>query len=478
MTPVAASDSRWSSGSVRRPPFELTRQAAAVARLALDDWGAAVHVIDVVHRPAVDALRIDAVLALTGWRARTMLVRADLVWPAAEIDDVLRSLASSAGDPRLAARAVVHLSGLARDPDREALADVVRRVDVDDDTRFDIALQLVAVEALGVALRGDPVARIAAARVLLRAGHVGGLDEVLREGPSDVVDAVVVELDRLRSAAPLLEPALVEAVVTTDDPRLAHRATRVAARSLSAAGVRAIADRWIDDTSVVQALLQGSGVGAESVVEIADRLLVTGRFHAGQFGVSTVAEDGRLDDRWVPTRFPEAAAAEQAELMRVAEVQLGARADEALHRFVLGVVFGDVASDVRVQALWALRRWYRAGGDMRGEGPFALTAAGLAAVGWTVDDAVRGLARLLRDDTALRDVGMFEWLAALLRSADDGFIADVVARHHHPAVPPGVLDLFDGFVSGVVALAASDHWSPLVADARRLLERLGVSPPA
>ena len=490
-----------------RTPFDLTRQAASVARLVLDDWTAAGAVIDVVHAPAADTLGVEAVLALTGWRARTMLVRSDLPWPSAEIDEVLRAVCADGGHRPLAARAAVRLAGLAREPDRDSVRTVLAGRDVDDDTAFDAALQLPDLDVLRAALAAepiDPVARIAAGRVLVRAGHGAELAHVLREGPDSVVEAVVGELDRLRAAEPSLEVALVGVVTGTSDPRLAQRATKVAARSLSPAGVRRIARARLDDDGVVQALLQGSGVAPEAIRELADLLLAEGRFRSGQFGISTVAQDGRLDDRWVPTRFYDADAVQRAELMRVAEIQLGARADEALHRFVLGVVFGGPPSvavaepaggaldgpldgpldgwsgDVRVQALWALRRWYRARGDMRGEGPLTLTVDGLAAVGWTVDDAVRGLPRLLRDDVALRDVGVFEWVAALLRSADDGFVAEAASRHHrdrrrreHPAggTDPASLPL-DGLCSALDRLAASDHWSPLVAEAARLRDRL------
>ncbi len=462
-------------------PFDLTRQAADVALLALDDWAVAGRVIGVLHAAAEESLRLDAALALSGWRARTMLVRSDLAWPSVEIDEVLRrAVADSAARPgggTLTARAAVRLAGLSRDPERDALADLARSADLDDDSRFDVALQLGDLDLLRPALAAepiDPVARIAAARVLIRTGDVDRLDAVLRDGPAEVVEAVVGELDRVRAVVPTLELALVGVVVSTVDPRTAQRATRVAARSLSPAGVRRIARARLDDGVVVQALLQGNGVAAESVRELADLLLAEERFSLSQFGVGTVAEDGRLGDGWVPARFHQATPNQQAELMRVAEVQLGARADEALHGFVLGVVFGAIGGDVRVQALWALRRWYRAGGDMRGEGPLALTTPGLAAVGWTVGDATAGLVRVLRDDTALRDVGMFEWLAALLRSADDEFVAAVVGRRHGAATgdrPGGDVD--DGLAGALGALAASDHWSPLVAEARTLAGRLG-----
>ena len=462
-----------------RTPFAITRHAAAVARLALDDWAAAPEAIEVVHDAAVGSLRVDAVLALTSWRARTVLVRSDLAWPAAAIDEVLQEIAAANPPSALHARAVVRVSGIGRTPDRDALRMIAARPGVDDETRFDLALQLPDLDTMRAALVAepiDPVARIAAVRVLARAGATEGFGAVLRDGPDAVVDAVLVELDRLRVAEPALEVALVGVAVGTSDPRIAHRATRVAARSLSPAGVRRIARARLDDDSVVQALLQGAGVSAESVRELADLLLAEGRFRSGQFGIATVAEDGRLDDRWVPARFHEADAAQQAELMRVAEVQLGARADEALHRFVVGVLFGDrIASDVRVQALWALRRWYRASGDIRGEGPLALTGAGLGAVGRTVADAVAGLSRLLGDDDALRDVGMFEWVAALLRSADDGFVADVAARWHHPAIAGTSSALpLDGLAEALARVAASDHWGPLVAEADRLLDRLSL----
>lgn len=446
-----------------RTPFELTRSAAGAALLAAGEWSAASVVIDVMHASVVPELRLAAALTLTGWRARTMVDRSDLAWPSADLADVLGAAALD-GD----VRASVRLAALARTPDPDALADLGRRIDLDADAAFDLALITGDVDVLRTALAAtpiDPVARIAATRALVRHGHTDGLGRVLRDGPELVIDEVLRELARVKVAVADAERELVEIAVSSADPSVARRAAQVAARHLGRGNALRVADARIGDPSVVQSLLQGAGVDADTVRDLADLLLERGRFSTAQFGVSTVAEDGRLGDDWVPSRFADASPAAQVELIEVAELQLGARASDALHRFVLSVLFGAVASEVRVAALWALRRWYRAQGDMRGEGPLALTATGLAAVGWAVDDAIGGLARLLRDDAALADVGLFEWTANLARSAGDEVVAALAPLDaNHPELAAAIDDAI-----------AQDHWGPLTQELQRLRDRLGVA---
>jgi len=444
-------------------PFDVTRQAAVLARLRLDDWSAFAPARDVLRAPSVPAMREEAALALTGWRVRAALGRMiDLPDDRLDRDgDLLEALRASTDTAAatvrlvaLGAAPVERLEGL--DPGR------------DEETAFDLALLRGDVDRLEVALRdGDAIARIAAGARLVRLGALHRLGPALTDGPAEVTAALVDELHLARVAAPGLERELVQ-IAAGDDVRTARRAAQVAARAVSAPGALRIA-RATDDPTVIQALLQGAGVDGDAVVAVAELLVERGTFSAGQFGLVSAAEDGRLPDTFVPRAFGATEVAEvRVALLGVAEAQLGARADDDLHRFVLRVLLGPHEPRVRTAALWALHRWYRATGDARGEGPFALRVDDLARAGWTLEELLPALAGLLLDDATMSEVGVFEWVANLLRTADDAFVE---AAWRVPRVTAR-------FVAALDEALRRERWWPATEATAALLGRLATGDPA
>lgn len=95
-------------------------------------------------------------------------------------------------------------------------------------------------------------------------------------------------------------------------------------------------------------------------------------FTTNQYGVAELAVSGLLPDSFIPSVWSSTQTEDQAiEFLRFAQEQLIARGSESLHRFVLGVVWGDESINLRAQAQWVLLRWYPRT-DFPSEGPLVL----------------------------------------------------------------------------------------------------------
>jgi hypothetical protein len=216
---------------------------------------------------------------------------------------------------------------------------------------------------------------------------------------------------------------LLEIVETTEDGTLRERAARVLCRQLDPTLALRIARAAKGDRHIFQSLL-----GTEGAADVAGFLVESGRFTMGQYGVEEAGRQGRVPDRFVPERFPGADGKTRLELLRLAEAQLAERGDEALHRFVMNVVFGSHDAPTRAAAWWSLHRWYRLLGEHRGEGPFRLEPAPIARFFGSVDAFVPRLADLLRDSATLKEVGLYEFLAHLFREADPAIATPDLVR--------------------------------------------------
>jgi hypothetical protein len=214
---------------------------------------------------------------------------------------------------------------------------------------------------------------------------------------------------------------------------------------------------------IYQSLLsEGAALPPEALDEVLAVMIAEGHFAMRQYGLAEAAARGALPADLVPRRFADAPPAAQPELLLLAERQLEARSDEALHRFVLGVVFGPHPAQLRAGAWWALRRVYRRD-DARGEGALALTRAAIEPLFGSVAAFVPRLTAVLEDEATLREVGLYDRLAALLGSADEELLAALAAE------PP----LAEPLVEALGRLTARDLWPGLVDAATDLLGRLG-----
>jgi hypothetical protein len=437
----------------RTTPFPLTRSLAALARLGLSDWDAYAEA-----RAVLDAkdphLRAEAALALSGWRVVSAIGR---------LRERERDIAAELERSPFRLAAAVRLGLLGRRDDgllREALGAP------DPETSFAAALALGDVDRLRSALEGDDRMRIAAGRRLVELGVLAPLARVLPAAPLEVQRALVEALGARKGPLPEVEEELLGIVEATADQRLRQRAAAALCRRLRPERAMRVALAARGDPVVVQSLLsKEADLPPAALAELGRWLVEGGRFSKSQWGLEAAAERGAIADDFVPAVFARADERTRRELVGLAEAQLKARGDEALHRFVLGVVFGPHPAETRAAALWALRRWYLRE-DPRGEGPFRLEPAGIERFFGSARELVPRLAAVLRDAPTLRQVGVFEFLASLFASASPAVV---------PALFAAEEEMHD-LVRAALEAVRGDLWPYLVEAILRFLGLVGTHP--
>jgi hypothetical protein len=136
--------------------------------------------------------------------------------------------------------------------------------------------------------------------------------------------------------------------------------------------------------------------------------------------MTEAAAKGRLPAGFVPRHWGAAPDAARVELCKLAEMQLELYADEDLHRFLVGVVFGEGAHAVRLQAWMSLFRWYGRS-DHTGMGPLRIQRESLERFFGSVPAFVRKLTRFLGGETAdpiLLELFVRDPLAKFLRYSE------------------------------------------------------------
>ena len=401
-------------------PFAQTRALAGLARLRLDDWAAFEDAV-ATFRSAEGDVKAEAALVLTGWRVRTARWdrRLDRDALAAELE---RSPFRLEAAVRLALLGTVNPDLL-----KEAQASA------DPETAFAAALALGDVDRLQTALRGDPLEQIAAGNALIALGVIAPVVEPLRKSPAEVQRELVESaLDR-DEPLPELGDTLLAIVETTDDDTLRERAARILCRQARPEWALRIARAARGERYIFQSLLsERAALPPETLAEVAAYLIDAGFFTMNQYGIEDAATRGAIPDSFVPAQFDRAGAEIRIELLRFAEKQLEARGDEALHRFVMNVVFGPHPAARRAAAWWVLHRWYRRD-DVRGEGPLKLAREPIERFFGSPARFIPMLAQVLRDDATLKEVGVYEMLANLFSSLEPEavpvFFAEEEATH-------------------------------------------------
>lgn len=402
-------------------PLEITRSLAPIARLRLNDWEAFAAASASLASSDPD-VRDEAALALTSWRVHTVGLGGDD--PPA--------LAEALGASAFTFEAAIRLASFRRDgtvdlpPTPAAL---------DRETTIGLALVTGDVDVLRATLDGDDIERCAAGAALIRLGALAGLDRVLDDGPDAVRIHLVQELGRVRESVPELTDALLGIIESTSDPRLREMAVRVAGPALGGEQARRVARAAARDRRVLQSLLERIDLPADAVADLLDWMIDAGVFAGAMPGMATVVEAGRVPLAFVPQRFSDAPTALQLELLPLAELQLdraAAQPDdvESLHRFLVGALFADVATDVRTATWWVLHRWYQHQGDHRGSGPLRLEPESVERYFGPAVELITGLTRVVGDGEALDEVGFADFAADLFASADPAWIAEVQASHH------------------------------------------------
>ena len=452
--PPAGDDLSTAKAIAATSPFPVTRSLAALVRLRHDDWDA-VKDASSAFRSTDPALRAEAALALTSWRVLWAVGRPRADEGRAIFEELQRS--------SFKLEAAVRLGQLGREePEllREALASA------DPETSFAAALVLGDVDRLQAALRGGNLEKAAAGHKLVALGVIKPVVEIVEKSPLEVQRELVEALVRRKSAAPEAADTLLQIVETTDDKTLRERSVRVLCREIRPEWVLRLARAAKGDTSIYQSLLQAEGLTPEGALELGDFLLSVGRFAKHQYGVSTLAEKGRMPFHFVPERFPAAGAEVQEELLRFAELQLEHGGPEDLHRFVMNAAFGPHPAKVRAAAWWVLHRWYRSQGEYAGRGPLALKKDVVARFFGSFAAFLPRLAAVLRDVDTLKEVGYYEMMAHLLDSADEEGIAAIQAEGS------GADDLMDALFEAM----RGDFWPNTVEGMIKLASRVGCHP--
>lgn len=417
-------------------PFPITKALATLVRLTKSDGDVYKDACSVLY-VGDPVLKDEAVLALTSWRIAATWGR-----PRNMERELVETLQKSPHKLEAAVR-LGQMGYGNQDLLKQALTSP------DPETAFAAAFVLGNVDRLQAALKGDDLMKSVAGGKLVSLGVIKPVIQEIPKSREEIQRDLVESLLRRKEAAPEAADALIEIVEKTDDNTLRERATRLLCRELNPAWVLRILRAAKQDRHIYQNLLQAPGLPPEATVELADFLLENGRFTMNQYGMDTLAENPALPPSYVATRFGRAADDEtRAELLRFAEKQLEKRPGDGLHQFVMKTVFGPYSAKVRAAAWWCLHRWYRHQGEYRGEGPFKLTLEQIRFFFGDVQDFLPKLAALLRDHDTLKEVGVYEFVANLLGSAD---LETIAAIQQEQAAAD---DLIDALLSS----SKGDYW--------------------
>ena len=399
-------------------PFPRTQALAGVVRLLLDDWEAQPDALRVLSTD--DALlRGEAAIALTNWR----------VVNGPGIGEDRRALVNALRECPFQVRAAVQLA-LLGEPDAELPGEA--RNSSDSGVAFMAALASGNIDQLVAAEREtDSLKRFAAARRLVRLGNFTGVGDVLREAePSQQID-LLRQITYKKKPVPELRDVLFELLIENRDRdkevrKLASFAVLYGCQPGDAPRIARAAN---GAGSIYQRLLQTAEVPSEDLESVCELLLEQNTFRASQWGMAEAAAKGRLPASFVPRHWDAAQDADRLEMCLLAEMQLEHYADEDLHRFLVSVVFSDVAQAVQLQALqlqaWkSLFRWYQRS-DPTGMGPLRIQRKSLERFFGSVPAFIRVLTRFLgreAPNAILSELFVREPLAKLLRYAE----ADVI----------------------------------------------------
>jgi hypothetical protein len=435
-------------------PFPRTQSLAAVARVRLDDFDAVRAALG-AFASGDPAVRVEAALSLTGWRVRTAVGALE------RGRELVRALDDAPFPLEVAVRKA--LAGMEVDPGLLREAQASR----DPETAFAASLALGEIDRLQAALRDGVLERMAAGCSLAELGVLPPLEEPLRSGPPDLQLEIVETLLRRKEPAAPLSEALLRIVETTPDKTLRERAVRLLRRQLPPEWALRIARAAGKERYIFQSLLsEEAALPPEAASEVAGFMIDGGLFTMNQYGLREAAERGAVPDGFVPARFEGADAETRIELLRFAEEQLKARGDEALHRFVMGVVFGPYDAVTRAAAWWGLSRWYKRD-DVASFGPFALHPGSIRRFFGSTRAFVPKLAAVMRDRATLKEVGVYDFLARFLKEADPSFA---------PALAEDEASGRDLVRALLEALLVSDYWAYLRTGIVDLLGLLGAHP--
>ncbi|MGH7142563.1 MAG: zinc ribbon domain-containing protein [Planctomycetota bacterium] len=443
-------------------PLPETRALALLARVKLEDWEAVKAARGVFQSaPQGSPLQTEAALTLSGWKVMTA------IGPFLGARELLPALRLPALEKQFPFPVAERRARLGDDVDAGVLRDALTAPD--PDTAFGAALALGDLDRLAVGLQGAPLQRAAAGRRRIELNALGGLSESLATSPPDIQLELLEGLRRTKTPLPELADALIDLYETTATDRLRVRAAEVLCRELNPDWAQRICAKAGKEIYIYQSLLsEKAALPPETVTEVARFMVENGRFRISQYGLPEAAKRGALPDTFVPAAFPTADDETQRELLRCAEEQLKARGDETLHRFVLNTVFGPFSGKTRAAAWWVLSRWY-AQEKYAWKGPFKLRVAEVNRFFGSLAEFLPKFVAVLTDAPTMKEVGLYEFIADLLKYSETDLPAAFAAD---PALEaPG-----RALIEALLAVISSDFWSPLRGNAAWFLGVVGAHP--
>ena len=352
-----------------------------------------------------ERIRHEGALALSGWR---VLYGPARFFRGRDLAGELQTIISRGTFP---VEAAVGLRLLGYD----VALDPSARPTTDSDAAFAFSMALGETDAITAALR-DPQLRYAAAQRLAETGQGAPLQETIATMSEAELVAVLEEFPRDSVQPTLHDPLLRLAEATANERVRALAVTMLVAEGRPADASRLIqitpTERWI-----LQAVIQRMPLDTVELTALCTTLAADGRFDTHQYGVSELAETGKLRDDFVPSVWTLVGTDElRHELLRFAEEQLKKRGDDGLHAFVLGVMFGAWSAKVRAEAWWGLRRWYTSI-KYACEGPLVMETAAIERFFPSVAAFFERFGVLLNDRETLAELTLQEKLASMLRYA-------------------------------------------------------------
>lgn len=384
-------------------PVPLARRLATVVRLKLDDWSC----FHDVHSMIGDkTLGDEPLLAASSWR---------VFYGGVEVDRRAfnREARLALRDCSFQTASAVRLAFLGEEI--EIPYDAIGSAD--PDIQVPVAILRKDVDRLAAALQGDPITQIAAGVALIHLDQLGLLAGVLRDAPDAVKSELLWRMSGSKTGSPKLRAVLLHLVETHPETQIRVRAAHVLCRAAADEDALRIARAANGDTRVLQSLLLSESFHSTKVEEVLCWMIGNGGFRMAQYGLSTVAEKGRVPDSFVPRRFSEADDETKIEMCGFAEIQLIHRGDEELHRFLMRVAFGPHPADLRHTAWWSLRRWYLRS-DPRGANPAGLEEEPCRRFFGSYGDFALRLAKILEDPKIHEEASVAEFLERMLGDAD------------------------------------------------------------
>ena len=450
-TTAAAGDLATVLAIQQSTPIDASRSLASLARLRLQDDSAYQEVVGIVQG-GDPGMRLEAALALGTWRIST------LHGYDRSLGRVLAAELAHATFTLPAAVARGFLGDLDRDLVRQALTSPEGEVSVG------AALLLGDLDRLTVVLQGDDLSRIAAGRAIIALGHYALVAAALADSTEAVQTALLEGLVRRKEAMPELGEVLLRLLESSGSKTIRERSARLLCRQLRPEWAERIARAAQGEQYIFQSLMSTeAALPADALSGVLSFMIEHGFFTDHQYGLMEVAKRGGVAETFICRPFGAAGNETRKALLRFAEEQLKARGDDELHRFVMATVFGPYPAEIRAAGWWVLSRWYRQQGDHRGEGPLRLTVPAVQRFFGSMADFLPKLAALIGDHASMKEVGLFEFVATLLSSADD---AAVAAIQDEPAAA-------DQLVAVLLEAVALDYWPNTREAMINVLSRIG-----